>query len=86
MGTAKGQVRRTYLESCTPLEALPAACGGPRNDGSPIIATTRSCCRLGEQCLNEARQLLAEMYGWFTEGFDTVDLRQAKALLEELSA
>ena len=33
----------------------------------------------------EARQLLAEVYGWFTEGFDTADLREAKALSEELS-
>ena len=32
----------------------------------------------------EARQMLAEIYGWFTEGFDTADLREAKALLEEL--
>jgi predicted ATPase len=31
-----------------------------------------------------ARQLLAEVYGWFTEGFDTVDLHEAKALLEAL--
>jgi predicted ATPase len=34
---------------------------------------------------DEARQLLAESYGWFTEGFDTADLQEAKALLEELS-
>jgi predicted ATPase len=33
----------------------------------------------------EARELLAPIYGWFTEGFDTADLREAKALLEELS-
>jgi predicted ATPase len=33
-----------------------------------------------------ARQLLAEIYGWFTEGFDTSGLRDAKALLEELKA
>jgi predicted ATPase len=33
-----------------------------------------------------ARQLLAELYRWFTEGFDTVDLQEAKALLEELGA
>ncbi|MBI3798431.1 MAG: hypothetical protein HY268_15895 [Deltaproteobacteria bacterium] len=33
----------------------------------------------------EAHQLLAEIYGWFTEGFDTVDLQEAQALLEELS-
>jgi DNA-binding winged helix-turn-helix (wHTH) protein/predicted ATPase len=34
----------------------------------------------------KARELLAETYGWFTEGFDTSDLREAKALLDELSA
>jgi len=28
--------------------------------------------------------MLAEIYGWFTEGFDTADLKEAKALLEEL--
>jgi adenylate cyclase len=28
--------------------------------------------------------MLAEIYGWFTEGFDTADLKDAKALLEEL--
>jgi predicted ATPase len=32
-----------------------------------------------------ARKLLAPIYGWFTEGFDTLDLKQAKALLEELA-
>ena len=32
-----------------------------------------------------ARQLLNPIYGWFTEGFDTADLQEAKALLEELS-
>jgi predicted ATPase len=34
----------------------------------------------------EARDLLAPVYGWFTEGFDTADLKEAKALLDELSA
>jgi predicted ATPase len=33
----------------------------------------------------EARRRLAQIYGWFTEGFDTKDLQEAKALLEELS-
>jgi len=33
----------------------------------------------------KARNLLAEIYNWFTEGFDTKDLQEAKALLEELS-
>ena len=34
----------------------------------------------------EARDLLAPVYGWFTEGFDTPDLKEAKALLETLEA
>jgi Tfp pilus assembly protein FimV len=34
---------------------------------------------------DEARSMLADIYNWFTEGFDTVDLKEAKALLEELS-
>ena len=33
----------------------------------------------------QARELLAPVYGWFTEGFDTPDLKEAKALLEELA-
>jgi predicted ATPase len=33
----------------------------------------------------EARDLLAPVYGWFTEGFDTQDLKDAKALLNELA-
>ena len=33
---------------------------------------------------DEARELLAPIYGWFTKGFDTADLQEAKALLEEL--
>jgi predicted ATPase len=35
---------------------------------------------------DEARDLLAPVYGWFTEGFDTRDLKEAKGLLEELAA
>ncbi len=32
----------------------------------------------------QARQMLEEIYGWFTEGFDMADLQEAKALLDEL--
>ena len=35
---------------------------------------------------DEARNLLAPVYGWFTEGFDTRDLKEAKVLLDELSS
>jgi len=34
----------------------------------------------------EARELLAPVYGWFTEGFETRDLKEARALLEQLDA
>jgi predicted ATPase len=34
----------------------------------------------------QARELLAPVYGWFTEGFDTLDLKEAKALLDELAS
>jgi predicted ATPase len=35
---------------------------------------------------DEARNLLAPVYGWFTEGFDTLDLKEAKALLNALAS
>jgi predicted ATPase len=35
---------------------------------------------------NEARDLLAPVYGWFTEGFDTLDSKQAKALIDALAS
>ena len=47
------------------------------------ISLSRLWQRQGERA--QARQLLAEVYDWFTEGFDTVDLQEGKALLEELS-
>jgi predicted ATPase/DNA-binding SARP family transcriptional activator len=52
------------------------------------LRATVSLSRLWQQQgkKDEAWQMLAEIYGWFTEGFDTVDLQKAKALLEELSA
>jgi len=51
------------------------------------LRATTSLARLWQQegRRDEARQMLGEIYGWFTEGFDTGDLREAKALLEELS-
>jgi predicted ATPase len=46
------------------------------------VSLARLWRRQGKQ--HEARQGLAEIYNWFTEGFDTVDLKEAKALLEAL--
>jgi predicted ATPase len=48
------------------------------------ISLARLLKRQGNR--EEARTMLGEIYGWFTEGFDTADLKDAKALLAELSA
>jgi predicted ATPase len=50
-----------------------------------LRATTSLARLLDEQGKRaEAGTMLAEIYGWFTEGFDTRDLKDAKALLDEL--
>jgi predicted ATPase len=51
------------------------------------LRATMSLSRLWTRQGNrdEARELLAPIYGWFTEGFDTADLQEAKILLEELT-
>jgi predicted ATPase len=51
------------------------------------LRTTTSLARLlaSKGRPDEARIMLAEIYGWFTEGFDTADLKDAKALLNELA-
>jgi predicted ATPase len=51
------------------------------------LRATMSLSRLWQQQgkKEEARQMLAEIYGWFTEGFETKDLQEAKALLAELA-
>jgi predicted ATPase len=48
-----------------------------------VMGLARLWQQQGKQ--REAHKLLAEIYGWFTEGFDTKDLQEAKALLEELA-
>jgi predicted ATPase len=48
------------------------------------MSMARLWCDQGKR--TEAREFLAPVYGWFTEGFDTRDLKEAKALLEELGA
>jgi class 3 adenylate cyclase/tetratricopeptide (TPR) repeat protein len=50
------------------------------------LRATVSLARLlvSQGCRDEARTMLADIYNWFTEGFDTVDLKDAKALLDEL--
>ena len=47
------------------------------------LSLARLWCTRGKR--DEAHDLLAPVYGWFTEGFDTADLKEAKALLERLA-
>ena len=57
------------------------------SDKSTELVTTMSLARLLDRQgkRDEARTTLADIYNWFTEGFDTADLKDAKALLDELS-
>jgi predicted ATPase len=66
-------------------QALAIAC---RQDAKSLeLRAATSLARLWQRQgkRHEARDLLAPIYSWFTEGFDTADLQEAKALLEELS-
>jgi class 3 adenylate cyclase/tetratricopeptide (TPR) repeat protein len=84
---------RGELKSADPVEAevdfrRALKVARSQNARSLELRTTMSLARLlnrqGKR--DEARAMLAEIYGWFTEGFDTADLKDAKALLDELSA
>jgi predicted ATPase len=51
-----------------------------------LCATTSLARLLAKQDKrDEARTMLADIYGWFTEGFDTADLNEAKTMLNELA-
>jgi predicted ATPase len=51
--------------------------------GSNVLAAVKVGQQQGKW--DEARVLLAPIYGWFTEGFDTADLQEAKAMLDALA-
>jgi predicted ATPase len=74
----------TQAESCF-LKAIDIA----RQQSAKLLElrAVMSLCRLWQQDgkKNEARQLLMDTHNWFTEGFDTADLKDAKTLLDELS-
>jgi predicted ATPase len=86
----KGELLKTdvewdQVESCF-LDALAVA----RHQGARTweLRAAMSMARLwrNQGKLDEARELLVPVYGWFTEGFDTRDLKEATALLDELGA
>jgi predicted ATPase len=88
MLTLRGELRleqgQTELAEADFREAITLA---QKMDAKMLeLQATTSLARLlaTQRRRDEARAMLAEIYGWFTEGFDTADLKDAKALLDEL--
>ena len=59
--------------------------GGAKSTESGRGHRTRKRLWRSQDKVQQARELLAPVYGWFTEGFDTLDLKEAKALLDALT-
>lgn len=77
--------RRLQYEIGPSITDLRVGGSNPSGRASKINATTSLASLLAKQgSRDEARAMLAEIYNWFTEGFDTADLKEAKALLEQL--
>jgi class 3 adenylate cyclase/tetratricopeptide (TPR) repeat protein len=77
---------RSTDEAETALHEAIAVARGQEARSWELRATTSLAQLLSKQGRgDEARTMLAEIYGWFTEGFDTADLKEAKALLDELA-
>jgi hypothetical protein len=68
----------TRITATPPASLASRSCNFCRSYISPALWTGR-----GERA--RAADLLAPVYGWFTEGFDTADLKEAKSLLDELA-
>ena len=58
---------------------------GKGGTGKTTVATNLARLWHNQGKTEEARQLLTEIYSWFTEGFETPDLRDARALLDEIA-
>jgi predicted ATPase len=81
----------TMIKSCCAAKAEPyltraLAVSREQQAKSWELRSAMSIARLwrSQGKVQQARELLAPVYGWFTEGFDTLDLKEAKALLEQL--
>jgi predicted ATPase len=66
-------------------EAVPVKAPGAKSwELRAAMSMARLWCDQGRR--PQARDFLAPIYGWFTEGFATIDLKQAKVLLDELAS
>jgi predicted ATPase len=85
----KGQLllQQGYVEAAEELylKALRIAQGEEAKLWELRAAVSLGRLRRDQGCHAEARDLLVPIYGWFTEGFDTPGLKEAKALLDELA-
>jgi hypothetical protein len=83
-----GHVERAGAPS-SPSAGTEGSNPAPSSGESDEMADTPPTCwawsRAKKGRRAEARDLLAPVYGWFTEGFDTADLKEAKALLNQLA-
>ena len=78
------------LKGEEPSQAEASFVSNPRRANSKQVLELRAAMSLArlwrdQGKVQQARELLAPVYGWFTEGFDTRDLKEAKALLEALA-
>jgi predicted ATPase len=75
--------RRRRKPGCSAPWTSPASQEAKSLELRAAMSLSRLWQRQGKR--TEARALLAPVYGWFTEGFDTADLQEAKALLTEIA-
>ena len=88
-GQEEGVAADSRLAALSPAECFQEAIEIARRQGarSLELRAAMSLSRLWQQegKRDQARQILTDIYGWFTEGFDTADLKEARARLDELS-
>src|SRR6202035_1605498 len=82
----RDRLRGRHEELRSPVRTAPSRVHSKRSPGSctASMSMARLWCDQGKR--DQVRELLAPVYGWFTEGSDTPDLKQAKTLIDELAA
>jgi predicted ATPase len=81
MASPKAEAAEASLRKAVEVAGLQCAKGWELR---AVTGLARLWCDQGKR--DDARNLLAPVYGWFNEGFDTRDLKQAKTLLDALAS